>query len=127
MHKSLAFALSSLLALAACGGSGDPPPSTLGTLADVETQCRDTKEGFILDAELQSGARHQVETTNGGVSVHLRGDPSLRVDARTVNGAVVATRPITTGERTSNALAGTIGTGQGQLLVRTTNGRVTIE
>jgi hypothetical protein len=37
-----------MLTFAACGGGGggDPPPS-LGTLAYVETECRDTKEGFV--------------------------------------------------------------------------------
>jgi len=37
-----------LVALAACGGdggNGDTPP--LGTLAYVETECRDTREGFV--------------------------------------------------------------------------------
>ena len=39
-----------LLALAACGGDGsggDTMRSALGTLAYVETECRDTKEGFV--------------------------------------------------------------------------------
>ena len=40
-----------LLALAACGGNGGngdtPPPGALGTLAYVETECRDTREGFV--------------------------------------------------------------------------------
>jgi dipeptidyl aminopeptidase/acylaminoacyl peptidase len=39
-----------MLTLAACGGGGDdgdPPPPELGTLAYVETECRDTKEGFV--------------------------------------------------------------------------------
>jgi hypothetical protein len=40
-----------LLTLAACGvdggGDGTPPPGALGTLAYVETECRDTKEGFV--------------------------------------------------------------------------------
>lgn len=86
-----------------------------------------TNGAIMLDAELQPGARHRVETTNGSVTVHLRGEPSLRVSARTTNGAVVANRPITTGEHSSNGLSGTIGTGEGELSLRTTNGRITIE
>ncbi len=83
--------------------------------------------GIVLDAELEPGGHHRAETTNGRVSVRLRGEPNLRIDARAVNGAVTASRPIATGERASNALAGTIGAGEGQLVLRTTNGRIAIE
>jgi hypothetical protein len=86
-----------------------------------------TNGAIMLDAELQSGARHRAETTNGSVTVHLRGEPSLRVNARTTNGAVVANRPITTRERSSDTLAGTIGAGDGELSLRTTNGKITID
>ena len=37
-----------VFALAACGGDGGGiTPSPIGTLAYVETECRDTKEGFV--------------------------------------------------------------------------------
>ena len=39
-----------MLIFSACGGGGDgggTPPGELGTLAYVETECRDTKEGFV--------------------------------------------------------------------------------
>ena len=42
--------LALVLALAGCGGGGDggdPPPSDIGTLAYVVTECRDTPEGFF--------------------------------------------------------------------------------
>jgi hypothetical protein len=86
-----------------------------------------TNGKIVLDAELEAGERHRVVTTNGEVRVRLRGEPSLRVDARTVNGAVVARRPIEARERAGNALAGTIGSGEGELSLRTTNGAVVIE
>jgi hypothetical protein len=86
-----------------------------------------TNGAIMLDAELQPGARHRAETTNGAVTVHLRGEPSLRVSARTTNGAVVANRPVVSRERSADALSGTIGAGEGELSLRTTNGRITIE
>jgi hypothetical protein len=45
-----ATSILTLVTLAACGGSGDggdPQPGALGTLAYVETECRDSKEGFF--------------------------------------------------------------------------------
>jgi len=86
-----------------------------------------TNGAVMLDAELEPGARHRAEATNGCVTVRLRGAPNLRVDARTTNGAVVTSRPLTVRERTANALAGTIGSGEGELSVRTTNGKIAIE
>ena len=105
--------------------------TTNGTIAvrgsrgtfDVAT----TNGAILLDAELTSGARHRMETTNGSVTVHLRGAPSLRVDARTTNGAIEASAALVAVQRTSNGLVGTIGTGEGALSVRTTNGKITID
>jgi hypothetical protein len=59
--------------------------------------------------------------------VRLRGEPSLRFDARTTNGAVVARRSVAVRESSHNSLAGTIGTGAGELWLRTTNGGITID
>ena len=47
-----------LLALAACGGggggdNGDTPPGTIGTLAYVLTECRDTSDGFSEHLQLR--------------------------------------------------------------------------
>ncbi len=86
-----------------------------------------TNGAIVLDAELDSSQRHRAEATNGCVSVRLRGEPSLRVDARTTNGAVVASRQIAAREHTSNTFAGTIGAGEGELSIRTTNGKIAIE
>jgi len=68
-----------------------------------------------------------VVTTNGGVTVRLQGEPSLRVDAHATTGTVMARRAIAAPEKAGNALAGIIGGGEGELLVRTTNGDITIE
>ena len=59
------IALLTLIAtLAACGGGGDsaPPPATVGTLAYVLTECRDTPAGFLERQELhvRQGSRDVV-------------------------------------------------------------------
>jgi len=87
-----------------------------------------TTNGAIdLDAELHAGVPQRLEVTNGAVTVHLRGEPNLRVDARTINGAVSVRRPLVANERAPHAVSGVIGSGDGELLVRSTNGSITIE
>lgn len=85
-----------------------------------------TNGSIVLDAELVP-ARHRVATINGGVTVRLRGEPSLRIDAHTTNGRVVVQRPIALGEHSSKALDGVIGAGDGELSISTVNGGITIE
>lgn len=85
-----------------------------------------TNGSITLDAELDQG-RHSLETTNGAVTVRLRGEPSLRVGARTTNGAVVTGRPMSAAKHRPNELSGTIGGGAGELSIRTTNGAITID
>lgn len=86
-----------------------------------------TNGAVLLDADLDGGARHRAQTTNGRVEVHLHGAPSLRIDARTTNGAVTASLPIAISEQTPSTLIGTVGAGAGELWIRTTNGAVVIE
>jgi hypothetical protein len=86
-----------------------------------------TNGAIVLEAELEPAARHRAETTNGSVTVRLRGEPSLRVDARTTNGVVATSRSLVIRERTAHGLTGTIGAGEGELVLRTTNGKITIE
>ena len=56
-HRPLAgaSAVAVLLALTACGGgsSGNTPPTAIGTLAYVLTECRDTPEGFFEHQQLR--------------------------------------------------------------------------
>jgi putative adhesin len=86
-----------------------------------------TNGAIILDAALRDGVPHRAMTTNGAVSVRLRGEPNVRLDARTINGAVRVSRPIVATERTTHAVTGVLGTGDGELVVRTTNGGITIQ
>jgi DUF4097 and DUF4098 domain-containing protein YvlB len=87
-----------------------------------------TSNGSIhFSGELAKSSKNRFETTNGSVRVRLTGTPGLRVDAQTSNGKVTSELPVQVISSSRNRLAGTIGDGHGELVVRTSNGSVTIE
>ena len=58
----------------------------------------------------------------------LSGTPSLEIDASTSNSKVTSTIPsLTRSQEKKNRLVGTIGAGEAGLLIRTSNGSVTIQ
>jgi hypothetical protein len=68
-----------------------------------------------------------MKTSNGSVEVVLRGTPSLKLDGSTSNGSVTSDYPIlTTSVGDQHHLVGIIGDGESTLMVRTSNGSVTI-
>jgi hypothetical protein len=88
-------ALALLLTLTACGGGdngGDTPPS-LGTLAYVETECHDTKEGFVEHQALRirQGEREPVtvfETPGVGPITGIGGACRLLTQGRGGTGSI---------------------------------------
>ncbi len=91
-------------------------------------QASTTNGSIALDGELAQGAACRLESSNGSVKVKLAGEPSLRIDARTSNGRVrseLQASKVTSQDK--NHLVATIGEGEGELFVRTTNGSVLIE
>ena len=87
-----------------------------------------TNGSIALEGELAHGTACRLESSNGSVHVRLAGEPSLRIDARTSNGRVRSELPdsnVTSQDR--NHLVATIGVGDGELFIRTTNGSVLIE
>ena len=73
------------------------------------------------------GGHNRLVTSNGSVTVTLETEPNIAVDAATNNGSISTTLPIlttTTGSKTR--LIGTIGGGEADLTIRTSNGSVTI-
>ena len=86
-----------------------------------------TSNGAItFNGELVSRGRNEMETSNGSVDVTLQGTPSVRLDATTSNGNVTSKLPILTTSVGENHLAGTIGNGEAELFIHTSNGSVTI-
>ena len=88
-----------------------------------------TDNGSIeFDGEFASGGDNKLKTSNGSVTVRLRGEPSLKLEASTTNGSVRCSRPLAEqGLSGKNHLAGTIGSGDASLTLRTTNGSISVD
>ena len=88
-----------------------------------------TSNGRIeFDGELVPGGNNRMATSNGSLGITLRGTPSVRIDASTVNGSVTTRLPILTSSTEGGRhLVGTIGTGDAGLFARTTNGSVVVQ
>ena len=104
----------------------------------------ETSNGRIeFDGELVPGGDNRMATSNGSVEIKLQGTPSVKLDASTGNGSVTTKLPIRTTSLENNSsdsgfpfpwrfethenVVGTIGAGEVALLVRTSNGSVTVE
>ncbi len=87
-----------------------------------------TSNGSIaFQGELDSLSRNRLVTSNGSVKVSLGGDPSLKVEASTVNGRVRCELPgFSPTVDTSRKIEGTVREGDTELVARTVNGSVTI-
>jgi hypothetical protein len=87
----------------------------------------ETSNGAItLSGGLALGSENALRTSNGSVTVELLGTPSVRLDATTSNGEVRSGLPITATQTSSTRLEGTIGDGEASLMIRTSNGDVTV-
>ena len=90
---------------------------------DVET----VNGGIDFDGALTPGGANRMTTVNGSVAIKLQGTPSIQLDASSANGSVTSERPIlTTSSEDQRRLVGTIGDGDAELYVRTSNGSITI-
>jgi len=87
----------------------------------------ETSNGRIsFSGEMTPGGRNRLITSNGNVTVELRGTPSVSLDASTSNGDVSSGLPILVTVMKDKELSGTIGDGEADLYIRTSNGDVTI-
>ncbi len=88
-----------------------------------------TKNGNVtFSGELTSGGSSRLVTVNGDIEVELTGTPSVHLDASTKNGKVIHDDIAILATRTdTNHVIGSIGTGEADLYIETSNGDVTIE
>ena len=113
--------------------SGDFDISTLNGVVTIAlasgTFAVETLNGRIdFDGTLTPGAANRLTTANGSVAIKLQGTPSVELDASTANGSVATELPILmTSTGAEHRLVGTIGDGDAELYVRTSNGSITIQ
>lgn len=81
---------------------------------------------ITFSGELLPGGRNRLESSNGRVEVELEGIPSVTLDASTSHGDVSSDLPILVTVMKEKELTGTIGDGEADLLIRTSNGDITI-
>ena len=87
----------------------------------------ETSNGRIsFSGDMTPGGRNRLVTSNGNVNVELSGTPSISLDASTRNGDVNSELPILVTVMKEKELSGTIGDGEADLYIRTSNGDVTI-
>ncbi|MDY6907551.1 MAG: DUF4097 family beta strand repeat-containing protein [Chloroflexota bacterium] len=88
----------------------------------------ETSNGSIsFDGEMTAEGENRLETSNGSVTVKLQGTPSVELDATTANGQVTCALPIVASLSEEDHLVGTVGAGEAQLVIITTNGSITME
>ncbi|MFC2107848.1 DUF4097 domain-containing protein [Candidatus Bipolaricaulota bacterium] len=93
-------------------------------IGEVDVESSNGRISF--SGEMTTGGRNRLITSNGNVNVELRGTPSVSLDASTSNGDVSSDLPILVTVMREKELIGTIGDGEADLYVRTSNGDVTI-
>ena len=91
-----------------------------------EVEVESSNGEIWFSGEMTAGSRSRLVTSNGKVEVELFGTPSVSLDAKTSNGVVTCELVITATLTREDHLVGTIGAGEADLYIRTSNGDVTI-
>ncbi len=77
---------------------------------------------------LEPGSENEMTTSNGDISVELAGTTGVELDASTSNGRITSDLPIAISDEFSDErLSGVIGNGGAKLMIRTSNGSVTVQ
>jgi DUF4097 and DUF4098 domain-containing protein YvlB len=91
-----------------------------------EVDAETSNGGVSYSGDMIAGGDNRLITSNGNVDVELLGTPSIKLDASTSNGDIASELPITATTTSDDHLVGTIGDGEADLYIRTSNGDVTI-
>lgn len=88
----------------------------------------ETSNGSIdFTGEFAPGSDNRFRTSNGSVTVNIEGVPSVELDASTSNGDVESDHPILVTNTDDKHLVGTIGDGDANLYIKTSNGSINVK
>ena len=91
-----------------------------------EVDAETSNGGIPYSGDMIPGGDNRLITSNGNVDVELMGTRSIKLDASTNNGDVTSELPITATTTSDDHLVGTIGDGEADLYIESSNGDVTI-
>ncbi len=91
-----------------------------------EVDAETSNGGISYSGDMIPGGDNRLITSNGNVDVELLGTPGIKLDASTNNGDVTSELPITATTTSDDHLVGTIGDGEADLYIESSNGDVTI-
>jgi hypothetical protein len=92
-----------------------------------EFEANTSNGGIVFRGEMTAGGMNQLTTSNGSVEVTLLGEPSVKLDATTSNGEIICKLPIVATETEVKRLVGVVGAGDAVLVVKTSNGSITVQ
>ncbi len=92
-----------------------------------EVDAETSNGGISYSGDMIAGGDNRLITSNGNVDVELLGTPSIELDASTSYGEVTCQLPITATTTGDEHLIGTIGDGEADLYIRTSNGDINIK
>jgi DUF4097 and DUF4098 domain-containing protein YvlB len=95
--------------------------------AKGEFNAKTSNGDMSFSGEMTPGGSNRFVSTNGRIEVHLTGTLSVSIDASTTNGEVKhPDLSILTTTAKTNHVIGTIGSGEADLYIETSNGNITI-
>ncbi len=96
------------------------------TVTQADTMRLRSRNGAVNFAGALGAGPHEIQTSNGAVTVAIPADQKLQLDVQTDNGAINNSLPLTNAQTDRRRLTGALGSGGPLLTVRTNNGRVTL-